>query len=248
MKQRNGKHGLLKASYKWHRHIGAWLSIPILLVVCSGIALNHSQLFGLEGSHVTSPLVLALYGMEPESSPVVLREGDLRAAVLDGTLYVNGRRVGEGVEGLTGLGALDSMITVSTERKVFLLDPTTLEVIEKLGAESLPPGKILRSEVGEGGLLLDTDAGRYRATPDVVSFAEDERSALRRSEYSQLSAAEYSELLEDWRGRGISYERLLGDFHSGRLFGRFGVLLVDLCGLLLLFLAASGLYNIWKTR
>jgi hypothetical protein len=47
----------------------------------------------------------------------------------------------------------------------------------------------------------------------------------------------------------ISWQRLLLDLHSGRWFGAYGVWLVDLAAVILLFLALSGCW-IWfsKTR
>ena len=49
------------------------------------------------------------------------------------------------------------------------------------------------------------------------------------------------------RGHSISWERLLLDMHSGRIATRAGTFLVDLAGILLLFLAITGL-TIWFKR
>ena len=45
----------------------------------------------------------------------------------------------------------------------------------------------------------------------------------------------------------ISWERLLLDFHSGRLFGNIGVVIADIAALLLVFLSATGVF-LWLRR
>jgi hypothetical protein len=48
--------------------------------------------------------------------------------------------------------------------------------------------------------------------------------------------------------RWLSWERLLLDLHSGRLFGQAGVWIVDAVGVLLITLASSGTLMWWFHR
>ena len=57
----------------------------------------------------------------------------------------------------------------------------------------------------------------------------------------------FSALAAEYRGAGLSVERLLLDLHSGRIGGALGVWIVDATGILVLILAASGLW-IWTMR
>jgi len=54
-------------------------------------------------------------------------------------------------------------------------------------------------------------------------------------------------LLDQYRGSGLSWERLLLDLHSGRLFGSVGVFIIDLAGIALLLIALSGVW-VWVTK
>ena len=45
----------------------------------------------------------------------------------------------------------------------------------------------------------------------------------------------------------ISWERLLLDFHSGRLFGSVGIMIADIAALLLLLLSATGIF-LWLRK
>ena len=51
-----------------------------------------------------------------------------------------------------------------------------------------------------------------------------------------------------YRGDGVSLEKFLLDLHSGQLAGVPGTLLSDLVALALIWLAGTGLYNVWKRR
>jgi len=46
----------------------------------------------------------------------------------------------------------------------------------------------------------------------------------------------------------ISLQRIFLDIHSGRIFGRYAFLLVDLVSLVLLILGVSGFWLYWKLR
>jgi hypothetical protein len=47
-------------------------------------------------------------------------------------------------------------------------------------------------------------------------------------------------LLKLYRGKGLSFERMLLDLHSGRFFGGFGIYFIDLAALCLISLALNG--------
>jgi hypothetical protein len=245
MKRKKSK---LKASYHWHRKAGLWLSTPVILVVITGIILNHGSGLNLDSNLVSNPAILSWYGMEPKVAPKALRNNELWATSLDGSLYVNGVNIAKDVETITGLGTLDSFFVVSSSSHLYLLDKDSLQLVEKLGSESLPPGRIIASAVQEQSLLLDTSQGSFRAEADIVSFSADARQSISALAFSDLSEEEYKNVLEDWRGRGLSLSRVLRDIHTGHFFGSLGVFVVDLAGLALMFLVGTGLYNMWKTK
>ena len=55
-------------------------------------------------------------------------------------------------------------------------------------------------------------------------------------------------LREQSAGPSISLETLILDLHSGRFFGQFGVLFIDLIGLLVCILSITGLIAWMKRR
>lgn len=53
---------------------------------------------------------------------------------------------------------------------------------------------------------------------------------------------------EELRGRGISLEKFILDLHTGNIFGVSGKFISDLAAIALIFLALSGLYNLWMRK
>ncbi|MCB1563381.1 MAG: PepSY domain-containing protein [Alphaproteobacteria bacterium] len=56
------------------------------------------------------------------------------------------------------------------------------------------------------------------------------------------------EMAEQYRGSGITLEKILLDIHTGAIIGLPGRIVSDLAALAILFLSASGLYNWWRRR
>ena len=53
---------------------------------------------------------------------------------------------------------------------------------------------------------------------------------------------------EEYRGKGITLEKFILDLHSGVIIGLSGKILSDLVALAILFLSATGIYNLWKRK
>ena len=62
-----------------------------------------------------------------------------------------------------------------------------------------------------------------------------------------LETALAAELSADYRGHSLSWERVLLDLHSGRLFGRYGTWVMDIAAGLLLVLVMTGIW-LWTQR
>ena len=63
---------------------------------------------------------------------------------------------------------------------------------------------------------------------------------------TKLSKPQISELRHAFRGKGLSMERVVLDLHSGRIFGHYGIYLMDTAAIALLWLSLSGLWVWWR--
>lgn len=246
MKERATRRDLKRVSYRWHRRIGVLVSLPLLLIAITGIVLNHPSWYGLNRTFISNPLVLSWYGMTPQNPPISLSSDATWATVVDSVLYLNATRIDEDFPSLTGLVALESVIAISGKDSIWLVERTSLQLIEKLGAESIPPGKILALGVDSSSLLIDTDQGQFRANADLTSFAAEQRNPLTIAPRTPPPQKLLEQILTDWRGRGITLGKLVLDIHSGAAMGSTGTLLSDLVAAAIILLVLSGMFNSFR--
>lgn len=107
----------------------------------------------------------------------------------------------------------------------------------------VPLGDGIAAAVGDDIWLL-TPAG------DVVGLLDKAHGVPAQAGWDRpaaVPAALHADMVRQYRGRGLSVERLLVDLHAGRIFGAFGTWLVDLTAIACLGLAVSGLW-LWSRR
>ena len=96
-------------------------------------------------------------------------------------------------------------------------------------------------------LAVKSANGIYSADKDLLIWQKDPLAITVWNDASALPDKLQQRLLEKYRGKGLSIERVILDLHSGRLLGTGGVYFMDFVAVLLVFLASSGLW-IWTVR
>lgn len=228
--------------YRWHRRGGLAAAVIIILVTVSGIALNHTGDLELDSYYPQSSLLLW-----PYESAIEIRQG---ISTKDGWLHVFNQQVlldakvlGE-CSRLIGFASTDREMLLVCEEQWLLLnsDWTLLELIDPAFFQ-LEHIKAIGS--GEQRFAVQVDSGHWYVL-DLETY-----SALLLSKADFISVPyELTSLplsVDSSRNKTISWQRLLLDMHSGRWLGKYGVWLVDLAAIILLFLALSGCW-IWFSK
>lgn len=232
---------------RFHRVIGLLACLPMLSLAFTGILLNHSELLKLDSIHITNPQILNWYGMEPKSEPVAIEFAGNWIATFENLLYVNGKLIDQGASSPTGVGMLDSALVVTTQDSLLLIDQNSNTIIEKLGRENLPRGKIRAMAVRDGRVLLDTITTQYSAPPNISQFIEDNRSPLPLPQTSAVPKDLYQTMVANWRSQGLSLWRFVLDFHNASVLGSSGTVIMDVAALCMFGLVFSGIY-LWSQR
>ena len=229
----------------WHRRIGLVASVLVLVVVVTGLPLNHVEKLGLDRRIVDSETLLRWYGMEPQGGPVSYRVGAHWLTWLRGALYLNDRHLTEMAASVKGAVAVKNFIVVAApeELLVFANDGT---LVEKISVSGLP-GPIEAIGLSEDArVILKTGAGRFFATVDLLDWTLSATPTdwVRPGPLpSEIEAA----ILKSYRGGGVPWSRFLLDIHTGRILGAWGPYLIDAAALSLLILVGTGIYN-WLGR
>lgn len=234
---------------RMHRSIGAGAAIFIVFLVLSGLALNHSHDLGLDRQHVASSFLLRWYGLgEPDRIQSFAVDGQW-LSFAGSQLYLNGEHLTTTSNGVGAVANGDWLVAASGEELILLNRDGSL--IERLPWAEPGAGRIDAIGRHETGALVVRSAGqRWLADEQLLEWKQLE-TAPDRSSWSfpqEAPAAVRKAILQQYRGNGLSLERLLLDAHSGRIFGPLGVIIYDLIALLLGALALSGLVLWWRVR
>ena len=237
---------------RWHKYIGLLIAPIVLLLVITGVLINHSDALRWSDKKVFSPIIARLYGipLDKDDSGFVteqhwfVQRGE--QILMDATPVW--RCTGE----LIGAVQLNSEIAVMcganlaylTEQAelIEILDVTQPDVGQtELVAMTLghtPSGDLWLKAGNDDMFRLDPVAASWQKAKPKAAITWGNKTTLNRDLLAQVRSPV----------PGITQERVLLDLHSGRLFGWIGVIIVDAAAILLLYLAASGALTWWKRR
>ncbi|WP_373098011.1 PepSY domain-containing protein [Zhongshania sp.] len=235
---------------RWHRRIGVVAAIFVVVLVVTGIAINHSDDWGLDKKPLKQAWLLKHYGIPTP----ILRSFPLNKSLASGAwlsqfgdgLYLAEKQIGSCNGPLLGAAVLPDTIAVlcAGRLQLFTLAGEKLDDIsESLG---LPRGVEALSLYQEA-VLLRTAGGVIAFDSRSLMFSVMNIENVIWAEPDLAPPALQRSLLEQYRGSGLSWERLLLDLHSGRLFGSVGVFIMDLAAIALLLIALSGVW-VWVSK
>jgi len=228
---------------KWHGRFGVFAALIAIYLSVTGLMLNHSNDLGLDKSRVDSSLMLQLYGIKPPVG-VSANAGQYRISKLGETLFVDDRLIGQYSSALAGAVALDQLLIIALTDSLFLLNEKG-EIIETLTRSSGLPGEIKRIGQSDAGVLIQSGQQNYVSDADLLKWLPISNLSADTT-WSTLEAIPpdtEAKLISLLPAYGPSWERVLQDLHSGRLFNLPGTLLIDLTAIILLLLSISGIVS-----
>ncbi len=231
-----------------HRWLGIGLALFVLLLSCTGIALNHSGDWNLGGRYLSWSWLLNAYGIEAPAPYASFSDRGHYAALLGQRLYFDQHEIAEGVEVLTGVIVTGELALVTTDHVAYVLTING-DLVEHLDLSQFLSVAIEKAGRLNDRVVIASTESRYRSDTGITHFElwSEPYDDVAWSQASPLPTARLTLLQDQYRGRGLSVERLLIDIHSGRFVGRVGPMFMDLVALLLIVLSATGLL-LWIRR
>ncbi|WP_372863442.1 PepSY domain-containing protein [Spongiibacter sp.] len=232
---------------RWHRRIGVVLALFVVNLVFTGIAINHSDGWSLNERHVDQDWLLSLYGIRAAEQRSFALGGRFLSQAGDSMLYLDTQPLQLCEGALLGAVALVDEIYALCEERLLVFSGAGALLDDVTASYGLPQG--LGAVAEKNGRLYLRDRQRvYQYQPLSLQFSiADEPPAVSWSQVTPPPAELNSFLQQRHRGKGPSWERVLLDLHSGRLFGDLGVLVVDIAAIALLLIALSGVW-VWVTK
>jgi PepSY-associated TM region len=245
MRRRPRLVGLL---WHWHRRVGVVVAIFAVLLAVTGIVLNHSAQLGLDHSFVDSPWLSKMYGDDSANLPAFQLGDQWVSRATDGHVYLDAQDVAPCAGKLLGAVAAGDLLYAGCAEELLLVTREGA-LLESVNASTGIPVPVQAIGLIDEQLVLQSGGIWWLADLDAMDFSR--RAPAGGAVIQQLvpdrlpgSIRAQIPAPDQW----LSWERLLLDLHSGRLFGRLGVLWIDLVGVLISTLATSGVLMWWLHR
>jgi len=233
---------------KWHKNFGLFVALFVIFLVLSGIVLNHSQQLKLNANYIQSEWLLDLYQINPAREPLGYLSSDSWVIQVGERIYFNDREIAKDVNKLIGIVKINNVYVVAFDDHLTQLTKDG-EIIEHLtGAEGVPAGMEAIGYDNQGNVIIKAAHGYYRVNLDVLNWKEYDYLEANWSTATPVPDQLKSDLLKQYRGSGLTFERVLLDLHSGRMIGQWGVYFVDIVATLFLILACSGVWMWWSRK
>jgi len=234
--------------HRWHRKVGITAAFFVMLLVVTGLLLNHTDKLNLQNIFVQSEKLLQWYNIQPKGQIKGFSVDQHWLSQIDGRLYFDQMELTDHIEDLYGAVPISDGFVVALDGSLIILTRSG-ELVERLsGSEGVPSGikSIGLSEYGD--IVIKAAHGDYIADLDSTEWQEQEGLVVNWSVADEIPEKLREQLLRLYRGKGLPLERVIIDIHSGRILGQAGVLLVDFMALLFLSLAMSGVWMWYKYR
>lgn len=223
----------------WHARIGVLVAIFLLFLAVTGLALSHTDALGLNKQQVHAGWLMRWYGLRPSipDRGFVFRDGYL--AVADGRWVMDGKVLAEPTQEPVGAISWGRLRGVANGQVLYLYLADG-RLVDKLAGATLPAEDIQAIGTSAGKLALKTANGSY-VTDDALSWQPFTGAEPVWSVEQALPTTATASLKQAF-DPSLSLERIILDLHSGRIFGRYGPLFMDITALVLIVLALSGLW------
>lgn len=223
-----------------HRSFGAFAAVFVLLMVVSGITINHSNDLGLDQRPVSQPLLLDWYGLEEPAFIYSYAADNHWLSFAGSQLYFNGESVSAISNGIGAIASGELLIAAGSD-ELLLLDADG-RLVERVAWADAGPVEAIGS-LPNGMVAVKSMQQVWLSNTDLINWKKLNDSTLRPQWSLSTPAPEEIQqaIKQHYRGDKLNLEQLLLDLHSGRIFGTIGILIYDLLALAVGFLAISGM-------
>lgn len=237
-------------AFLWHRRIGLLALLLVTILAITGIMLNHTERLKLDETFVNSSWLLKWYGVEPEDTPLSYRvEIDGTSHIISSLgkqLFFDNDVITTHEQKFHGAIATEQFIVVALSSEIILLSIDG-EFVERVSTE-ISFSDIQRLGIKYQRPVIETSEPLYyMADEHILDWDVIINDGIIWTNPYNLDEDEREQLFIAYRGNGLSLERVILDLHSGRIFGRYGIYLMDAAAIALLWLSFSGLW-VWNSR
>lgn len=226
---------------EWHRKLGIFTAFFLIFFSLTGIFLNHTEAFSLANQPIKNSWLLDHYGIKP---PEDIRFYQQHITITEQHAWLGELLLLESQETIISAARLQNfwLILSTTQLYIFNLEG---QLVDQLDQYIGLPQNVTAMAVNANTITLKTDTGYYQSDENMLEWLPV--NTLVEPKWVQPDTNIEENLLSAklrHRSQFLSLERIILDAHSGRIFGDFGVLIMDLIAIFLILVSITGIY-IW---
>ena len=234
----------------WHRRAGLFAFLFMGWLGLSGILINQSPSWGYDTDRIYWEPVMWLYSLKPEPPTTGWGAGEHWLAVTPEGTVLNAKAVTPPVKLPLGL------VAGGTEQEplLFIANAEAIVVVtldgaryDELRSPILPVSVVRRigSVIDVPGSIAVQDLDAFQSLDGGSTWTAVDPAKVQWSAEVELPAAERDRLLPFSRPY-VTLEHVLVDAHSGAIFGRAGVYVINTVGVAAIFLSITGVWMWWR--
>lgn len=230
---------------RWHGLVGAAIVFFLIYLLVSGLVINHVEILKLDKREVSYPWLTRWYGIhvaDPTQGYLLGKSyffWDDDKWVLDDKLLPGSAGQPVGAVEVRGI----NYVATATSLHLYQSDGQLRNKVEK---QSLPAYPILALGKMGNHVMVQTPAAVF-ASVDGLNWEKSNSTEMTLSSLQDLPA-DVKRRSADILTPGIPLQRILLDMHSGRIFGRYAIWVMDIASLVLFGLGLSGFWLYWRLR
>ena len=236
---------LLLLLRRWHGRFGITAAIFFLFLATTGVALNHTAQFRLDAYRIHALWLTRWYGLKVEQPAQEFAENGALLIGANGAWLLNDKVIAENVLQPLGMVESEGMRYIATQESLYIYT-TDGRFVEKVSGSSLPALPVLGIGATRSHLVLQTPSGVY-ASADAVDWKAASPRGVRWSRGMLIPSSEQARIAARL-APGISAQTLMRDVHSGRIFGTYGAVVMDIVALILVVLCVSGVIVFFRSH
>jgi hypothetical protein len=243
MSRKRSKRNKSRSLYIWHRYAGLFAALFVIFLSVTGIALNHTDTLKLKKHHISSSILLNRYNIQAPSN-ITHFEVAQRSVIQAGEfLFINQQYVSTVDATIIGVSPLADFLIVATSNKLLVIDINN-QLVETLREIDQVPNNLSRIGSHNKNLYVQANNQLFNLNDEFTIKKTEFNQSIEWSTPSPLSQQDETTIIQRYKSNIISLETVMLDIHSGRFFGAYGALFFDFVGIILIFLATTGII-IW---
>jgi len=243
MSRRRSKRNKSHSLYVWHRYAGLFAAFFVIFLSVTGIALNHTDALELKKQHISSPILLDRYNIQAPSTITQYKTRQRDITQADNFLFINHQYVTSVNTTVIGIAELADFLIVATRNRLLVIDASN-QLVETLREIDQVPNNLSRIGIYNKSIYFQANNQLFHLDDEFTIKKTDLNQPIEWSTPSPLSQQDETTITQRYKSNIISLETIVLDIHSGRFFGPYGALFFDFVGLILVFLATTGII-IW---